>query len=89
VSSEEIRRFPRLPRKVETHTELTELIQKGQGFLFNNRDDRKMLHRVTCESLEVISTGAYEKFILENQEEAADWLDRNSGVKGGVVCGRC
>jgi hypothetical protein len=84
-----IRRFPRLPRKIESHAELTELIRQGQGFIFNNRDDRKMLHQVKCESLEVMSTRAYEKLFFENLDEAKDWLDRNYGKDGWVVCGRC
>lgn len=85
----EIRRFPRYPRQIESHSELTELIQQGQGFVFNNRDDRKMLHRVTCESLEVMSTRAYQKVFFEDLEKAKDWLDTNYGPSGWEVCGRC
>jgi len=87
--TEEIRRFPRLPRKIQNHTELTELIREGQGFVFNNRADRKMLHQVNCESLEVMSTRAYEKFFFEDLDTATGWLDRNYGADGWVVCGRC
>jgi hypothetical protein len=84
---EEIHRFPRLPRKIESHADLTELIRQRQGFVFNNRADRKMLHRVNCESLEVMSTKAYEKLFFEDLNEAKDWLNRN--YRGWVVCGRC
>jgi len=84
---EEFQRFPRLPRKIETHAELSELMQQGQGFVFNNRDDRKMLHRVNCESLEVMHTRRYEKLFFENLEEAIDWLNRN--YDGWELCGRC
>ena len=89
VPRKEIRRFPRYPRQIESHSELTELIQQGQGFVFNNRDDRKLLHRVTCESLEVMSTSQYQKLFFEDLNEAKNWLDRNYGPDGWVVCGRC
>jgi hypothetical protein len=88
-SPEEIYRFPRLPRKIETHAELAELIEQRQGFLFNNRADRKMLHRVNCESLEVMSTRAYEKLFFDDLDTAKDWLDSNYGTNGWEVCGRC
>ncbi len=88
-SSEEIRRFPRDPRKIESHAELQEFIQGGQGFVFNNRDDRKMLHRASCESLEVMSTRAYEKLFFEDLELAQGWLDWKYGAGGWEVCGRC
>ena len=54
-------------RKVEGHAELAELIRQGHGFIFNNRIDRRMLHQVNCESLEVMSTRAYEKLFFEDQ----------------------
>lgn len=75
-------------RKVDGHAELTELIRLGQGFIFNNRD-RKMLHRVNCESLEVMSTRAYEKLFFEDLDEAKKWLDGKFGARGWEVCGRC
>lgn len=74
---------------VGSHAELTELIEQGQGFVFNNRADRKMLHQVTCESLEVMSTRAYKKFFFKDLDEAKNWLDKKYGVNGWVVCGRC
>jgi hypothetical protein len=86
---EKIHRFPRLPRKIRSHAELTELIRDGQGFVFNNRADRKMLHQVNCESLEVMSTKAYEKLFFEDLNTAKDWLDRNYGSNGWEACGRC
>ena len=86
---QEIHRFPRLPRKIESHAELAELIRQGQGFVFNNRDDGKKLHKVNCECLEVMSTRRYEKLFFEELDEAVDWLDRNYGPHGWVACGRC
>jgi hypothetical protein len=86
---QEIHRFPRLPQKIEGHAELAELIRQRQGFVFNNRDDRKMLHRVTCESLEVMSTSMYEKLFFDDVDQATDWLDRNYGAHGWHVCGKC
>src|SRR5256885_4392117 len=84
-----IRRFPRLQRQIQSHAELAELIQDGEGFLLNNRTDRKMLHQVKCESLEVMSTKAYEKLFFEDLDKAKDWLDRNYGANGWELCGRC
>src|SRR6267154_624157 len=89
MSPEEIRRFPRLPRRIETHAELHELIEQGQGFVFNNRDDRKMLHQAKCEALQAMVPSAYEKLFFEDLETAQDWLDRIYGAHGWVVCGRC
>ncbi len=84
---QEIHRFPRLPRKIESHAELAELIRQGQGFVFNNRDDGKKLHKVNCKWLEVMSTRRYEKLFFEELDEAVDWLDRNYGPHGWVACG--
>ena len=82
---QEIHRFPRLPPKIESHAELTELIRQAQGFVFNNRDDHKMLHKANCESLEVMSTSRYEKLFFEDVDQATDWLDRNyAGVRAGM-----
>jgi hypothetical protein len=79
----------RFPLTIGSHAELTELMQEGRGFVFNNRADRKMLHRVTCESLEAMVTSAYEKFFFEDLDEGKNWLDKKYGVNGWVVCGRC
>lgn len=84
-----VRRFPRLPREIQSHAELTELMRERHGFVFNNRDDRKMLHHVTCESLEVMSTKRYQKLFFEDLSKATSWLDTNYGPDGWVVCGRC
>ncbi len=46
-------------RKIQSHEELTEIIRQGD----NARSDRKMLHQVNCESLEVTSTRAYDKLL--------------------------
>ena len=76
-------------RKVKSHAELTEIIRQGEGFIFNDRSDRKMLHRVNCESLEVMSTRAYSKVFFEDLDEARSSLDRQYGADGWEVCGRC
>jgi hypothetical protein len=81
---QEIHRFPRLPRKIESHAELTELIRQGQGFVLNNRDDQKKLHKANCESLEVMSTSRYEKLFFEDVDQATDWLHRNSRRNSGL-----
>lgn len=31
-------------RKIQSHAELTEIIRVGEGFVFNDRTDRRMLH---------------------------------------------
>jgi len=56
--------------KIQSHAELTELIRLGDGFIFNDRTDRKMLHQVNCESLEVMSTRAYDKVFFRELVEA-------------------
>jgi hypothetical protein len=66
-----------------------EVLEQGQGFLFNNRDDRKMLHRANCESLQAMVPSAYEKLFFDDLETAKDWLDRNYGRGGWDICGRC
>jgi hypothetical protein len=75
--------------KIKNHAELAERIRRGYGYVFNNRDDRKMLHQVRCESLEVMSTRAYEKLFFEELDEAIEWLDERYGKRGWEVCGRC
>jgi hypothetical protein len=62
-------------------------MRRGEGFVFNNRADRKLLHRANCESLEVMSTKAYQKLFFDDLDKAWDWLDRNH--EGWEVCGRC
>lgn len=76
-------------RKIQSHAELTEVIRQGDGFILNDRNDRKMLHRVNCESLEVMSTRAYDKLFFEDFGEAKAWLDKKYGAKGWEGCGRC
>ena len=76
-------------RKVQSHAELTELIRIGDGFLFNNRTDRRMLHRMKCEATEVMSTRAYDKLFFEDLRVARDWLDNKYGKNRWEACGRC
>lgn len=76
-------------RTVGTHAELSEIIREGQGFVFNNRLDRRMLHAAKCESLEVMSTRAYEKVFFDDFDEARTWLNGRYGSDGWEACGRC
>jgi hypothetical protein len=76
-------------KKIANHAELTEVIRVGRGFVFNIRFDRKMLHRVNCEALEVMSTRAYDKIFFESLGEAKTWIDKEYGHDGWEVCGRC
>ncbi len=76
-------------RRVQSHEELAELIREGSGFILNNRFDRRMLHQVKCESLEVMSTSAYQKLFFDDLNEAKKWLDEKYGARGWEVCGRC
>jgi hypothetical protein len=76
-------------RRVTDHAELAEIIRERQGYVFNNRTDRRMLHAAGCEALEVMSTRAYEKVFFEGLDEARRWLDNQYGPNGWEVCGRC
>lgn len=44
--------------------------------------------RHSCESLEVMSTRAYEKWFFDDWREAKGWLDAKYG-SNWEVCGRC
>jgi hypothetical protein len=76
-------------RKIEDHFELAEINRTGEGYVFNNRADRKMLHAAGCEALQAMVTSAYEKFFFDNMREATAWLDAQFGGNGWEVCGRC
>jgi hypothetical protein len=89
--TKEIRRFPRharFPRlAIKDHAELEEIRRRGRGFVFNNRTDRKMLHRANCEALEVMSPRRHQKVFFDDLDKATDWLDQNHA--GWELCGRC
>ena len=87
--SSEIWRDNTSMRKIQSHAELTEIIRQGDGFIFNDRADREMLHQVNCESLEVMSTRAYDKLFFEDLSQARKWLDQKYGANGWEACGRC
>lgn len=76
-------------RKIDTHAELTEIIRNGDGYLFNDRPDRPMLHQARCEALEVMSTRKYDKLFFEKLDEALKWANRRYGPNGWEACGRC
>jgi hypothetical protein len=76
-------------RKIASHAELTEIIRLGDGYVFNDRNDRKMLHRANCEALEVMSTRMYDKLFFGDFREAKSWLDARYGAKGWEGCGKC
>jgi len=76
-------------RKVENHAELTEIIRQREGYVLNDRADRRMLHQAKCETLEVMSTRAYDKLFFEDLDKATKWCDRKFGANGWEVCGRC
>ena len=75
-------------RKIQSHAELTEIIRLGEGFVFNDRTDRRMLHAANCESLEVMSTRAYDKWFFDDFQEAKKWLSAKYG-NNWEGCGRC
>lgn len=72
-------------RTVKNHAHLAELIRLGDGFVLNNRTDRRMLHHVRCESLEVMSTRAYEKLFFGDLDEAVKWLNGKYGKHFGSL----
>jgi hypothetical protein len=76
-------------RKITSHRELAELMDDKKGYLVNERGDRKMLHRISCEAVEVMSHRAYDKYFFTDFQEARDWLDQRYGRNGWEVCGRC
>ena len=75
--------------KVQSHAELAEIIRRGEGYILNDRGERRMLHNAKCEALQVMSTSAYDKLLFEDLDEATEWCNKKFGVNGWVVCGRC
>jgi hypothetical protein len=75
--------------KIQSHAELTEIIRRREGYVLNDRTDRRMLHCATCNALEVMSTRAYDKLFFEDLDEATKWCNRKFGAHGWEVCGRC
>ena len=75
-------------RKVQSHSELTEINEQGEGYVVNDRPDRPMLHQAKCEALEAM-TRKYDKLFFEKLTEAMKWSDKKYGTNGWEVCGRC
>lgn len=75
-------------RTVTNHADLSGILEQGDGYVFNDRNDRKMLHRANCEALEAM-TRKYKKLFFEDLAEATRWLDQQYGSNGWEVCGRC
>ena len=75
--------------KIQSHAELAEIIRIGEGFILNDRGDRRMLHNAKCEALQVMSTTAYDKLFFEDLGEATKWCNGRFGSNGWEVCGRC
>jgi hypothetical protein len=76
-------------RTIRDHSDLESLRAAGQGFVINIRDDRSRIHRVTCESIEVMSTSAYPKIFVQTGREAVQWIETDTGKVPWEHCGRC
>jgi hypothetical protein len=75
--------------KIKDHFELAEINHIGEGFVFNDRADRKMLHAAGCEALQAMVPKAYDKLFFDTMREARDWLDAKFGKNNWEVCGPC
>ena len=76
-------------RVVIDHKELTRLLESGRGYILNDRPDRKLLHHVSCQSLEAMVPGAYRKLFFEEADEAEKLLDQEFGPNNWANCGSC
>ena len=74
---------------VVDRVDLAMLQKAGKGFIFNARDDRKMLHAAWCEALEVMGTSKYQKVFFATYPEAKKWANKKFGEDGWEHCGRC
>ena len=72
-------------RVVANHKELTRLLEGGRGYILNDRRDRRLLHHVSCESLEAMVPGAYRKLFFEDQKRLKSGLTRSSGLTTGQI----
>lgn len=76
-------------RKIKNHIDLSKINQIGEGFVFNDRPDHKMLHVAGCEALQAMVPSAYDKLFFDDEHEAKKWLDANLGRNKWEWCGRC
>ena len=76
-------------RVVIDHKELTHLLEGGRGYILNDRFDRRLLHHVSCQSLEAMVPDAYRKLFFEEADEAEKWLDQEFGPDNWANCGSC
>jgi len=76
-------------RVIIDHKELTRLLEGGRGYILNDRPDRKLLHHVSCQSLEAMVPGAYRKLFFEEADEAEKLLDQEFGPNNWANCGSC
>jgi len=75
--------------KIATRVDLALLQAAADGVIFNDRDDRKMLHTAGCEAVEVMGTSKYRKMFFDTHAEAQKWADKQYGKSGWVHCGLC
>ena len=74
-------------RVVRDHADLEALRAGCRGFIVNIRDQESKLHRVTCDSVEVMHTGAYPKVFSETAAEAAEWVKTDIDKLPWTHCG--
>jgi|SRR5579863_736166 len=85
-------RFGRLSgkmRMVSDHSDLESLRAAGRGFIINIRHDKSTIHRVTCETVEVMSTSAYLKVFSETAHQTVDWVNTDFDKVPWEHCGVC
>jgi hypothetical protein len=76
-------------RKIKDHMELAEINRLRQGYVFNDRADRKKLHAAGCEALQAMVSSAYDKWFFDDFDEAKEWLNARYGRGKWEGCGRC
>lgn len=77
--------------KVETHAEISRILEGGVGYVLNDRPGNRKLHHASCDFLQsmVPLPKGYPKFFSESPAEARVWLDTKFGDGGWVNCGTC
>jgi hypothetical protein len=76
-------------RRIESHVELSRIMESGNGYVLNCRNDRKVLHRATCSFAEIMSPRDYEKFHFDDLSEAFEWCNEKLGRSRWKKCGYC
>ena len=78
-------------RRVETHAEISRILEAGRGYLLNDRAGDRKLHHASCDLLQIMAPPpkGYPKYFSENPDEARVWLDTTFGEEGWVNCGTC